>query len=328
VKEIPLRENDFGRGLILGCDVMESTMKEPGLVMKFIQDYRLKMLIPELLVVFGVWYFMPTLGVSFYAGNVYEGFGVWMYLFQPMSFLPSGLILLLVAFTLHGIYPLDNYHEGKIPELPKTATLMIIISFFFLPILVAMQMLGYFMTEATEFFSRNPFWERIESVGDLLFYAGPMFFVGLQWWLLLPVFFLAQGVDGIHKVAHHETSSDKITTFFYFLWPITMPLFFDPVEIMAMAALSIPAFAFYSYVRPYYTYVTAVHTLTFALLILSLVFLGPMLPLLNIWFPGIIPDHTPTSLWPSLALTPMIVLLIGCVIAIIVVIASYLAYRK
>jgi hypothetical protein len=314
--------------MCLDSDEMEATAKEPSFVMKFVQDYRLKMLIPELLVVFGVWYFMPTLGVTFFAGNVYESFGVWMFLFQPLFFLPSGILLLLVAVTLHGIYPLDNYHEGKIPELPKAATLMIIISFFVLPILVALQMLGYYMTEATEFFSRNPFWERIESIGDLLFYAGPMFFVGLQWWLILPVFFLAQGVDGIHKVAHHETSSDRITTFFYFLWPITMPFFFDPVEIMAMAALSIPAFAFYSYIRPYYTYVTAVHTLTFALLVLSTLFIGPMLPLLNVWLPGSIPDHTPASLWPAIALDPATVLIIGGIIAIGVVIASYLAYRK
>ena len=307
---------------------MNEAKREPGSFMKFVQDYRLKMLIPELLVVFGVWYFMPTLGVTFYGGNVYEIFGIWMYLFQPLFFVPSGLLLLVVAIMLHGIYPLDNYHEGKIPELPKAATVMIIISFFLLPVLVAMQMLGYFMTEATEFFSRNPFWERIESVGDLLFYAGPMFFVGLQWWLFLPVFFLAQGVDGIHKVAHHETSSVKVTTLFYFLWPITMPLFFDPVEIMAMAALSIPAFSFYSYIRPYYTYVTAIHTLTFSLLVLSTVFIGPMLPLLNVWYPGVIPDHTPVSLWPALALDTATVLIVMGIIGIGVVIASYLAYRK
>jgi len=204
---------------------MSESTNEPGAFMKFIQDYRLKMLIPEILVVFGVWYFIPNIaeGLTFYNGNVYEAFGIWMFLFQPLYFVPSGLLLVLTVFTLHGIYPLDNYHEGKISELPKLATVMIIISFIFMPILVAMQMLGYYMTEATEFFSRNPFWERVESVGDLLFYAGPMFFVGLQWWLLLPVFFLSQGVDGIHKVAHHETSSDKITTIFYFLWPITMP---------------------------------------------------------------------------------------------------------
>ena len=307
---------------------MNEAKREPGSVMKFVQDYRLKMLIPELLVVFGVWYFMPTLGVTFYGGNVYEIFGIWMYLFQPLFFVPSGLLLLVVAIMLHGIYPLDNYNEGKIPKLPKAATIMIIISFFLLPVLVAMQMLGYFMTEATEFFSRNPFWERIESVGDLLFYAGPMFFVGLQWWLFLPVFFLAQGVDGIHKVAHHETSSAKITTLFYFLWPITMPLFFDPVEIMAMAALSIPAFSFYSYIRPYYTYVTAIHTLTFSLLVLSTVFIGPMLPLLNVWYPGVIPDHTPVSLWPALVLDTATVLIVMGIIGIGVVIASYLAYRK
>jgi hypothetical protein len=135
-------------------------------------------------------------------------------------------------------------------------------------------------------------------------------------------------VDGIHKVAHHETSSAKITTLFYFLWPITMPLFFDPVEIMAMAALSIPAFSFYSYIRPYYTYVTAVHTLTFSLLVLSTVFIGPMLPLLNVWYPGAIPDHTPESLWPALVLDTTTVLTIMGIIGIGVVIASYLAYRK
>ncbi|TFG98462.1 hypothetical protein E4H12_06005 [Candidatus Thorarchaeota archaeon] len=307
---------------------MEESQNEPGAFMKFVQDYRLKMLIPELLVVFGVWYFMPNLGVTFYEGNVYESFGVWMYLFQPLTFLPSGLLLVLTVFTLHGIYPLDNYHEGKISVLPKLATLMIIVSFFLMPVLVVMQMLGYYMTEATEFFSRNPFWERVESVGDLLFYAGPMFFVGLQWWLILPVFFLSQGVDGIHKVAHHETSSEKITTIFYFLWAITMPIFFEPVEIIAMAALSIPAFAFYSYIRPYYTYVTAVHTLTFSLLVLSTVFLAPWLPLMNLWVPGSIPAHTPAPLWGAIALTPMIFGIICGIVVVAVIIAAYLTHRK
>jgi hypothetical protein len=268
--------------------------------MKFIQDYRMKMLIPEILVVFGVWYFIPILNPSFSMlnGNVYEVFGVWMYVFQPLYFLPSGVLVLLTALTLHGIYPLDNYHEGKIPELPRAAVIMIIISFFLLPVLVAFQMLGYYMTEMTEFISRNPFWERVESVGDLLFYAGPMFFVGLQWWLLIPVFFLSQGVDGIHKIAHHETSSEKITGLFYFLWPISMPFFFDPVEIMAMIALSIPAFAFYSYIRPYYTYVTAVHTMSFSLLLLVTVLFSPFFPLMNIISPGFIPPHIPPRLFP------------------------------
>lgn len=281
---------------------MEEQSKEPGLFMKFIQDYRMKMLIPELLVVFGVWYFIPILNPSFSMlnGNVYEVFGVWMYLFQPLYFLPSGLLVLLTAFTLHGIYPLDNYHEGKILRLPRAATIMIIISFFLLPVLVAFQMLGYYMTEMTEFVSRNPFWERVESIGDLLFYAGPMFFVGLQWWLLIPVFFLSQGVDGIHKIAHHETSSEKITGLFYFLWPISMPFFFNPVEIMAMVALSIPAFAFYSYIRPYYTYVTATHTLSFAILLLVTVLFSPFFPLMNIFFPGFIPPHIPPRLFPLL----------------------------
>ncbi|MFW9810303.1 MAG: hypothetical protein ACFFE6_13075 [Candidatus Thorarchaeota archaeon] len=280
---------------------MEEQINEPGPVMNFVQDYRLKMLIPELLVVFGVWYFLPILNPSYsmISGNVYENFGVWMYIFQPLYFLPSGVLVLLTAFTLHGIYPLDNYHEGKISELPKAAVIMIIISFFLLPILVAFQMLGYYMTEMTEFISRNPLWERVESVGDLLFYAGPMFFVGLQWWLLIPVFFLSQGVDGIHKIAHHETSSEKITGIFYFLWPISMPFFFDPVEIMAMVALSIPAFAFYSYIRPYYTYVTAIHTLTFALLLLVTVIFTPLFPLMNIISPGFIPwPHIPPRLFP------------------------------
>lgn len=281
--------------------MMEEQINEPGPVMNFVQDYRLKMLIPELLVVFGVWYFLPILNPSYsmISGNVYENFSVWMYIFQPLYFLPSGVLVLLTAFTLHGIYPLDNYHEGKISELPKAAVIMIIISFFLLPILVAFQMLGYYMTEMTEFISRNPLWERVESVGDLLFYAGPMFFVGLQWWLLIPVFFLSQGVDGIHKIAHHETSSEKITGIFYFLWPISMPFFFDPVEIMAMVALSIPAFAFYSYIRPYYTYVTAIHTLTFALLLLVTVIFTPLFPLMNIISPGFIPwPHIPPRLFP------------------------------
>ncbi|MFW9926728.1 MAG: hypothetical protein ACFFDM_08185 [Candidatus Thorarchaeota archaeon] len=280
---------------------MEEQTNEPGPVMKFVQDYRLKMLIPELLVVFGVWYFLPILDPSYsmISGNVYESFGVWMYLFQPLFFLPSGVLVLLTAFTLHGIYPLDNYHEGKISKLPKAAVIMIAISFFLLPILVAFQMLGYYMTEMTEFISRNPLWERVESVGDLLFYAGPMFFVGLQWWLLIPVFFLSQGVDGIHKIAHHETSSEKITGIFYFLWPISMPFFFDPVEIMAMVAISIPAFAFYSYIRPYYTYVTAVHTLTFSLLLLVTVIFAQLFPLMNIISPGFIPwPHIPPRLFP------------------------------
>lgn len=258
----------------------------------------MKMLIPELLVVFGVWYFLPVLDSSFNPlyGNVYQNFGFLQYIFQPLFFLPSGLVVFATAFTLHGIYPLDNYHEGKITKLPKVAVLMIIVSLFLLPVLVFFQMVGYYLTEMTEFVSRNPFWERIESFGDLLFYAGPMFFVGLQWWLFIPVFFLSQGVDGIHKIAHHETSSETITWIFYFLWPISMPFFFDPVEITAMVALSIPAFAFYSYIRPYYTFVTAIHTFTFAVLLLVttfLVLLAPMLPLMNIWFPNFIPPHIP-----------------------------------
>jgi len=302
---------------------MTETINEPGLIMKFIQDYRLKMLIPEVLVVFGVWYFIPNLGeYTFYSGNVYEGFGIFMYAFQPLVFLPSGLLLLVTIFTLHGIYPLDNYHEGKIPALPKMATLMIILSFFLMPVLVAMQMLGYYMTEATEFFSRNPFWERVESTGDLLFYAGPMFFVGLQWWLILPVWFLSQGIDGIHKIAHHETSSEKITAIFYFLWPITMPLFFEPVEIIAMAALSIPAFAFYSYIRPYYTYVTAVHTFTFALLCGVTVLFGSMFPILAV------PPHDPVSLWGTLDLTPMVLGIFYAAVVVAVIFAAYLTHRK
>jgi hypothetical protein len=35
---------------------MAEESKEPGKVMKFIQDYRMKMLIPELIVVFCVFY--------------------------------------------------------------------------------------------------------------------------------------------------------------------------------------------------------------------------------------------------------------------------------
>jgi hypothetical protein len=302
---------------------MTETANEPGLIMKFVQDYRLKMLIPEILVVFGVWYFIPNLGdYTFYSGNVYEGFGIFMYAFQPLIFLPSGLLLLVTIFTLHGIYPLDNYHEGKIPVLPKAATLMIIISFFLMPVLVAMQMLGYYMTEATEFFSRNPFWERVESTGDLLFYAGPMFFVGLQWWLLLPVWFLSQGIDGIHKIAHHETSSEKITAIFYFLWPLTMPFFFEPVEIIAMAALSIPAFAFYSYIRPYYTYVTAVHTFSFAILSLVTVLFGSMFPILPV------PAHDPVSLWGAIDVTPMMLGIFYAAVIAAVIVTAYLTHRK
>ncbi len=266
--------------------------KEPGPVMKFIQDYRFKMLIPELLVVFALWYLVP----QSLTGNIYTGFGILQYVMQPVFFIPSGILAFITAFTLHGIYPLDNYHEGKIPELPKAAVVMIAVSFILLPWLVLMQMIGYYMTEATEYISRNPFWERIESIGDLFFYAGAIFFVGLQWWLLIPVFFLSQAVDGIHKVAHHETSHEGITTFFYFLWPITMPLFFDPIEIMAMAALAIPAFAFYSYIRPYYTYVTAVHTFTFAMLVIvtmTLTIMGVTMPLLEYWQPGAIPGGRP-----------------------------------
>ncbi|MHA1576088.1 MAG: hypothetical protein ACTSU3_01885, partial [Candidatus Thorarchaeota archaeon] len=188
----------------------------------------------------------------------------------------------------------------KIPDLPKVSIVMIAISFILLPLLVLMQMIGYYITEATEYFSRNPVWERFESFGDLLFYAGAMFFVGLQMWLLIPVFFLAQGVDGIHKIAHHETSNEKITAFFYFLWPVTMLFFFSPIEILAMAAISIPAFAFYGYIRPYYTYVNAVHTATFAILVVLALLIAPYLPLLNVWFPGFIPPHIPPRLWPGI----------------------------
>ena len=276
---------------------MGESESEPSAIMKFIQDYRFKMLIPELLVVFALWYLVPeSLTQNVYQLVIGETLGPITLILQPLFFIPSGILAFLTAFTLHGIYPLDNYHEGKIPELPKAAVIMIVISFIFLPWLVLMQMIGYYMTEATEYISRNPFWERIESIGDLFFYAGAVFFVGLQWWLLIPVFFLSQAVDGIHKIAHHETSHESITAFFYFLWPITMPLFFGPIEIMAMAALSIPAFAFYSYIRPYYTYVTAVHTITFALLVLGTVLIamsGLAIPLLEYWVPGAVPGGRP-----------------------------------
>ncbi|MHA1960242.1 MAG: hypothetical protein ACW99U_08430 [Candidatus Thorarchaeota archaeon] len=273
---------------------MLETQNEPGAIMRFIQDYRMKMLIPELLVVFGVWYLLP----DSLTGNVYSFLG-WplMFILQPLYMVPSGLLALVTAFTLHGIYPLDNYHEGKIPELSKVAVAMIVVSFALLPLLVLFQMIGYYMTEATEYFSRNPLWERFESLGDLFFYAGAMFFVGLQWWLFIPVFLLSQGIDGIHKVAHHETSSEKITMLFYFLWVVSMPFFFEPVEIIAMAALSIPAFAFYSYVRPYYTYVTAIHTVSFALLVVVTFFIAPYLPLISQWWPNFIPPHEPPRIW-------------------------------
>ncbi|MFW9848542.1 MAG: hypothetical protein ACFFF4_05345 [Candidatus Thorarchaeota archaeon] len=271
--------------------------KEPGPIMKFFQDYRFKMLVPELLVVFAVWYLEP---VSL-TGNVYEFLGPLSLILQPLYFIPSGILVFITAFTLHGIYPLDNYHEGKIPHLPKTAVIMIVISFVLLPWLVLMQMIGYYMTEATEYFSRNPLWERFESLGDLLFYAGAVFFVGLQWWLFIPVFFLSQGVDGIHKIAHHETASERITAIFYFLWPVSMFFFFSPVEIIAMAALSIPAFAFYGYMRPYYSYVNAVHTLTFAIVIVIVLLLAPYLPLMNLWLEGFIPPHIPDRLFPGIS---------------------------
>ncbi len=276
---------------------MGEAESEPGAVMEFIQDYRFKMLIPELLVVFALWYLVPeSLTQNVYDLVLGDLLGPLTFILQPLFFLPSGVLAFITAFVLHGIYPLDNYHEGKIPDLPKAAVIMIAISFILLPLLVLMQMIGYYMTEATEYISRNPLWERVESVGDLFFYAGAVFFVGLQWWLLIPVFFLSQAVDGIHKIAHHETAHEGITAFFYFLWPITMPLFFDPIEIMAMAALSIPAFAFYSYIRPYYTYVTAVHTLSFALLVLGTMIIamaGISMPLLKYWVPGAIPGGRP-----------------------------------
>ena len=86
---------------------------------------------------------------------------------------------------------------------------------------------------------------------------------------------------------------EKITAIMYFVWIISIPFFFYPVEIIALAALSIPAFAFYSYVRPYYTYVTAVHTISFALLVVVALILGPFLPLI----PGINPQIMPPKLW-------------------------------
>lgn len=276
--------------------LMAESVKKPGRVMSFVQQYRLKMLIPELLVVFAVWYMSPSSPTT----NVYLLLGQFSIIAQPLYSIPSGLLLLMTAFMLHGIYPLDNYHEGKIPSLPKAAVPMILLAFLFLPLLVTLQMMGYFMTEATEYLGRNPLWERVESVGDLFFYAGPMFFVAFQWWLFIPVLFLSEAVDGIHKIAHHETSSVKVAVVFYFLWPVSMPFFFDPVEIMAMAALSIPAFAFYSYIRPYYAYVTAVHTLTFALLVVVTIVLGQWMPFVNMWFPGFIPPHVPPRIWPPI----------------------------
>ena len=116
----------------------------------------MKMLVPELLVVFAVWYLAP----ESLTGNVYAFLGPLSLILQPLFFIPSGILAFVTAISLHGIYPLDNYHEGKIPNLPKAAVVMIVISFVFLPWLVLMQMIGYYMTEATEYFSRNPLWER------------------------------------------------------------------------------------------------------------------------------------------------------------------------
>jgi len=138
---------------------MAEESKEPGKVMKFIQDYRMKMLIPELIVVFCVFY----LAEESLNTNMYAGLGIWGLILQPLYMVPSGMLVLVTAFTLHGIYPLDNYHEGKISDLPKAAVVMIIVSFILLPGLVLMQMIGYYMTEATEFVSRNPFWERVDT---------------------------------------------------------------------------------------------------------------------------------------------------------------------
>ena len=58
--------------------------------------------------------------------NVYLFLGPLSIVCQPLFFLPSGILAFITAITLHGIYPLDNYHEGKIPVLPKVAVVMII----------------------------------------------------------------------------------------------------------------------------------------------------------------------------------------------------------
>ena len=140
---------------------MGEAVQEPGMIMKFIQDYRFKMLIPEILVVFALWYLVPiSLTDNLYQLAIGDILGPVTIILQPLYFIPSGILAFVTAFTLHGIYPLDNYHEGKIPDLPRAAVIMIVISFILLPWLVLMQMIGYYMTEATEYISRNPFWER------------------------------------------------------------------------------------------------------------------------------------------------------------------------
>ncbi len=197
---------------------MAEESKEPGKVMKFIQDYRMKMLIPELIVVFVVFYLAEE---SLYT-NMYASLGIWSLILQPLYMVPSGILVLVTAFTLHGIYPLDNYHEGKISDLPKAAVVMIIVSFILLPGLVLMQMIGYYLTEATEFVSRNPFWERVESLGDLLFYAGPVFFVGLQWWLP----WKADGSVGLQVIKEFAGSEHRPASWYFTLaWRFDSPRF-------------------------------------------------------------------------------------------------------
>ncbi len=270
---------------------------------KFIQEYRYKMAPLPMLVAIGTIFFR-----------------------QEIWFNGVGLGLIIASLTLHGIYPLDDYMEGKRTDLPKTAIWMIIASFVVVPIIVAIaqvlwltpsatlldvlfsvgelplclafMMLGFYMTETTEYLGRNPLTERIENVGDLLFYGGPVFFIGHTWSLLIPALLLCIGIDSIHKIAHNETSNETISWICYFLFPLTAPLFYNMTEIMAIALLSIPVFGLYAYIRPQYTKWLAVHSISFALILLFVVILSVLGIQTPLWFEAVPDVPIPDKLLP------------------------------
>ena len=234
---------------------------------------------------------------------------------QEIWFNGVGLGLFMASITLHGIYPLDNYLEGKTKNLPKTAIIMIFSSLFIIPLLIALiqifwltpnatfyeivfsageisfcvfiMLIGYLLTEVTEYIGRNPITERIENFGDLFFFGGPIFIIGHVWSLFFPSLILCIGIDSIHKIAHFETSSENISWICYFLFPITVTLFYNLEELIVLTLLAIPTFGYYAYLRPYYTKWLAVHSFSFAIVIV----VGLMLQLIGIpcplWFKAV-----------------------------------------
>ncbi|MHA1301830.1 MAG: hypothetical protein ACTSO9_20620 [Candidatus Helarchaeota archaeon] len=234
---------------------------------------------------------------------------------QEIWFNGIGIGLIIASITLHGICPLDNYMEGKLDNLPKFAVVMLLASLFIIPIsigitqwlwltpqanlteilfsvgelslCICLMLVGFFLTEITEYFGRNTATERIENFGDLLYYGGPIFFIAHVWSIFLPGLFLCIGIDSIHKIAHYETVNETISWICYFLFPVTVPLFFNLMEIFILTILAIPIFGFYSYLKPVYTKWLAIHSISFSFVItiaLVLQLIGIPCPL---WFEAV-----------------------------------------